>query len=139
MEKRGAVHDEAEQEDDDGSTYGVGEERGTADSVCQARLGGEDDGRSNQKEEGGKDQVGGGEAVPLCVLQGPEGAVATVIVHKDHEGDGEAAQQVDSEITLGRRDGRDERVRRGYGAGGGAHGRVRRRLRALRGNGKQEI
>jgi len=55
-----------------------------------------------RKRKVGKDQVGGGEAVPLRVLQGPEGAVAAVVVHQDHEGDGEAAQQVDGEIPLRR-------------------------------------
>ena len=62
---------------------------------------GEDGGDADEEEEGGEDEVGGGEAVPVGVLHGPVGLVAAaVVVDHDHEADGEAAKDVDREPAM---------------------------------------
>jgi len=56
--------------------------------------------RSSADEERGRweDEVGWGEAVPGGVLEGPIGlGLVAIVVDEDHEGDGEAAQDVERE------------------------------------------
>ena len=62
----------------------------------------EDDGRADEEEEVGEDEVGEGEAVPggVVELRVGVGPVAG-IVDEDHEGDGEAAEDVDGEDAGG--------------------------------------
>ena len=72
---------------------------GARGAAVEPRLGGEDDGRAHDKEKCGKDQVGGGESIPIGVVHLGPRAVAAVVVHHDHEGDGEAAQNVERKQT----------------------------------------
>ncbi len=67
-------------------------------AFCRAGVEREDDGGADEKEEGWEDEVGEGPAVPGGVVEGREdvGPVAG-IVDQDHEGDGDAAQEVDGE------------------------------------------
>src|ERR1700722_9820288 len=67
-------------------------------SASEARDGGVDDGAADEQEEDGKDEVGEGEAVPIGVIELGVGYAAVArVVDEDHEGDGEAAQDVDGE------------------------------------------
>ena len=66
----------------------------------QARVEGEDDGDADDEDEGGKDQVGGREAVPVGVIHEVPRTGAAVVVHHDHEGDGDAANHVEGEKAL---------------------------------------
>ncbi len=67
-------------------------------AACDAGLQREDDGGANQEEEVGEDEVGESESIPgrVIELSVDVGPVAG-IVDQDHEGDGEAAQDVDGE------------------------------------------
>jgi len=101
MEEGEAVDEQAEEKEGDGSANGVEEKRGFAVAFGETRLRGEDGGDADEEEEGGEDEVGGGEAVPVGVLHGPVGVVAsTVVVDHDHEADGEAAEDVDREPAV---------------------------------------
>ncbi len=62
----------------------------------------EDDGGADDEEEVGEDEVGEGEAVPLGVVELGVGVGPVAgIVDEDHEGDGEAAKDVDGEDAGG--------------------------------------
>ena len=59
---------------------------------------GEDDGGADEEEEVGEDEVGEGEAVPGGVVELSVGVGPVAgVVDEDHEGDGEAAEDVDGE------------------------------------------
>ena len=121
MEEGEAVDEEAEEIEGDGSADGVEEEGGFGVAFGEAGLRGEDGGDADEEEEGGEDEVGGGEAVPVSVLHGPVGLVATaVVVDHDHEADGEAAEDVDGEPAVLFRDGGG--AFEGGEDGGGGHG-----------------
>jgi hypothetical protein len=93
-----AVDQQAEHEEDDGSAQRVEDERLPGDAPGEARGGGEDDGDADQKKKDWKDEIGWGEAVPGGVFEGPVGVGSVaVVVDEDHEGDGEAAQDVQRE------------------------------------------
>ena len=81
-------------------------------SVCQAslrassprlqpRLDGKNNRHAHDEEKRGKNQIGGREAVPRGVVHLRPCAVAAVVVHHDHEGDGEAAQHVERKQPFG--------------------------------------
>src|ERR1019366_5227333 len=55
----------------------------------------EDDGRADEEEEVGKDEIGKGESIPFCVIElRVDVAPVAGIVDENHEGDGEAAEDV---------------------------------------------
>jgi hypothetical protein len=69
-------------------------------------LHGEDDGGADEEEEVGEDEVGEGEAVPGGVVELGVGVGPVAgVVDEDHEGDGEAAEDVDGEDSWWGRDG----------------------------------
>ena len=62
----------------------------------------EDDGGADEEEEVGEDEVGEGEAVPGGVVELGVGVGPVAgVVDEDHEGDGEAAEDVDGEDAIG--------------------------------------
>lgn len=77
-------------------------EGAAAFSAAEARLDGKDDGGADHEEEVRKDEIGEGESIPLGVveLRVGLGPVAGV-VDEDHEGDGDAAEDVDGEDAVG--------------------------------------
>jgi hypothetical protein len=81
----------------------VAGERGAAVAAGHAGLRRENDGDADEKEEAGEDEVGEGEAVPggVVKLRVDVGPVAG-IVDEDHQGDGEATQDVDGLNTRSR-------------------------------------
>ena len=96
MKVREAVDDDAEEKQDDRAAKGVEKERLARRSAGEPGSGGEDGGDTDQKEEGGEDEIGGSEAVPHCVFERPVGAAAVaVVVDEDHEADGEAAEEIE--------------------------------------------
>ena len=74
--------------------------------VCRWRCGDagverEDDGGADEEEEVGEDEVGEGEAVPGGVVELGVGVGPVAgVVDEDHEGDGEAAEDVDGEDAI---------------------------------------
>ena len=73
---------------------------GSLDSLLRARCGSreEDDGRADEEEEVGEDEVGEGEAVPGGVIELGKGVGPVAgVVDEDHEGDGDAAEDIDGE------------------------------------------
>ena len=67
-------------------------------SAGEAGLHGEDDGGADEEEEVGEDEVCEGEAVPGGVVELGVGVGPVAgVVDEDHEGDGEAAEDVDGE------------------------------------------
>jgi len=96
MKVREAVDDDAEKKQDDRAAKGVEKERLARRSAGEPGSGGEDGGDTDQKEEGGEDEIGGSEAVPHCVFKRPVGAAAVaVVVDENHKADGEAAQEIE--------------------------------------------
>jgi len=96
MKEGEAVDEKAEEEEQNGAAEGVKEDGAAADTGGQARCGGEDKGDADQEQKGRKDEVGGGEAVPDGVFEGPVGVgVVAGAVDQDHEGDGGAAEEIE--------------------------------------------
>ena len=100
MEEGEAVDDNAEEKENDGADDGVPGEFGARGAFGQSRVEGEDDGDAHDEDKGGKDQVGGREAVPVGVIHEAPRAGASVVVDHDHEGDGDAAHDVEREEPL---------------------------------------
>ena len=100
FEEREAVDDDAEEDEDEGADDGVLCEFGSRVAFGNARVEGEDDRNADNKDECGEDKVGGGEAVPVGVIHEVPRAGATVVVDHDHEGDGDAADDVEGEDAL---------------------------------------
>ena len=94
------VDDDAEEDEDDGADDGVLCELGAGGAFGEARVEGEDDGDADDEDEGGEDEVGWSEAVPVGVIHESPGTGATVVVDHDHEGDGDAADHVEGEDAL---------------------------------------
>jgi len=85
-------------EDEEGTTEDVEGEGLLRVSPRDAGLKGEDDGGADEKEEVWEDEVGEGEAVPRGVIELGVGVGPVAwVVDEDHEGDGEAAQDIDGE------------------------------------------
>jgi len=53
------------------------------------------------QREGGKNQVSRRQAIPCRVIHKRPGAAAAIVVHHDHEGNGDAAHYIQREQTLG--------------------------------------
>ncbi len=113
------VNDDAEGEEGGGAADGLPGELGAGDAAGKAGFEGEDDRGSDDKEESGEDEVGGGEAVPVGVLHEPPGVVGAIVVDHDHEGDGEAAEDVEGDEAA---DGAGSGGEGGAGDGAGAGG-----------------
>jgi len=95
------VDDESEEEEDDGALDGLRGEFGAGYAFGQVGFKGENDGDADDEEEGGEDEVGGGHAVPVGMLHEAPRMIAAVVVHHDHEGDGEPAERVEREQAPG--------------------------------------
>ena len=90
--------DVLQEEDFEAAENHVAGERFAAVAFCGAGVERKDDGRADEEEEGWEDEVGEGPAVPWRVIEGMEDVVRIArIVDEDHEGDGEAAEEVDGE------------------------------------------
>ena len=100
MEEREAVDDDAEDDEDDGPLRGMFRQHALWRSARQPRAESKHDRHPDDEGERGKDEVGGGEAVPFGVIHEPPRAGASVVVHHDHEGDGDAADHVEREQPL---------------------------------------
>src|ERR1017187_9982984 len=88
--------EDVDRKEHDGAPEDVQRERAAGLATGQSRLQREDDGCADQEEEVGKDEVGEGEAVPGGVVElGVDVGPVAGIVDQDHEGDGEAAENVD--------------------------------------------
>src|SRR6202044_3495580 len=73
-------------------------ERLAAVAFCGAGVERKDDGGTDQEEESWEDEVGEGPAIPRGVVERREDVVPIAgIVDQDHEGDGDAAEEVDGE------------------------------------------
>ncbi len=106
MEVRVGGEEHLDGEDEEGATDDVEGEGSLRCSAGEAGLHGEDDGGSDEEEEVGKDEVREGEAVPGGVVELGVGVGPVAgVVDEDHEGDGEAAEDVDGEDTWWGRDG----------------------------------
>src|SRR6185437_11482775 len=68
--------------------------------ASQPRLKRENDRDADDEQKCGEDEIGGREAVPICVLHLTPGAGPAVVVHHDHESNGEAAQRVERKHAL---------------------------------------
>ena len=112
VEVREGAEEHLDGEDGDGAAKHVEGERALAVASCDAGVEGQDDGDADEEEEVGEDEVGEGEAVPCGVVElRVDVAPVAGIVDEDHEGDGEAAEDVDGEDALR------------SGLGDGVHGR----------------
>jgi|SRR5579862_465524 len=97
------VEEEVERENDDGAAEDVKGEFFSGLAAGDAGLEREDDGGADHEEEVGEDEVGEGEAVPCCVVELGVGVGPVAgVVDENHEGDGEAAEDVDGEDSVGR-------------------------------------
>ncbi len=72
-------------------------------SSCQPRFKGKHHRNPDHKCEGREDQVGRGQAVPFGVIHEVPRAGAAVVVHHDHEADGDAADHIEREQPAERR------------------------------------
>ena len=70
-------------------------------ATLEARIGGKDDRHADHEEKCGKDEVGSRKAIPVGVVHFGPSATTAVVVHHDHEGDGEAAQRVKRKQPFG--------------------------------------
>ena len=90
--------DVLEREDFEAAKDDVAGERLAAVAFGGAGVERKDDGGADEEEEGWEDEVGEGPAVPGGVVERVEDVVPIAgIVDQDHEGDGEAAEEVDGE------------------------------------------
>jgi hypothetical protein len=91
-----AVHNESPKEEQDKTAEDAGKHLGVGGSFGPVSAEGEHHRDAHDEEEGGEDEISGGETVPRGVVQGPIGKiVVSVVVDQDHEGDGEATEKVD--------------------------------------------
>ena len=98
VKERKAVHDDAEQNQNDGPAKRARKDGRDAHAARQPRLCREHDGDADQQKERWEDQVSRREAIPDGVLQRPKGAfLVPVVVDENHEGERQAAQQIDRE------------------------------------------
>ena len=75
-------------------------------STAYSRVEREDDGGADEEEEVGKDEIGKGEAVPFGVVELRVGVGPVAgIVDQNHEGDGDASQDIYGQDTTGGRCG----------------------------------
>ena len=90
-------------EDDGGCGGGCGGRGcGWLSPRADAGLQRQDDGCADEEEEVGEDKVGEGEAVPFGVVElGVDVRPVAGVVDENHEGDGEAAEDVDGEDAAG--------------------------------------
>ena len=100
MEEGKVVHDEAKEDEQERPAAGVNEELCARGSTRDTGCRGQDGGDTDQKQEGGKYEIGCGEAVPTGVAQLREGRRTHLIVDDDHECDRQAAQHVEREETF---------------------------------------
>jgi len=103
MEIGKAVDDDAQQKQDGRAPQRVPPQPGARFAAVEPSLSGEDDGRAHHEKKSGKYQIRSRESVPIGVAHLSPCAVAAGIVHHDHEGDGEAAQNIERKQTPGRR------------------------------------
>jgi len=95
-EVREAVDHQAECEKDEGAAQDAADQGGFGVSALETLREREDDGGADHEEEAGENEVGGRPAVPRGVAEGVVGGGAVVVDH-DHEGDGDAAGEVERE------------------------------------------
>src|SRR5581483_2113384 len=69
-------------------------------AASQPRLRRKYDRDSDDKKKGGKYEIGGRKAVPCGVMHLGPCVSPTIVVHHDHEGDGEAPQNVEGKQSL---------------------------------------
>lgn len=100
VEVRIEAEEEIESEDGGAAADDVKAECAAGFALADARIQRQDNGGADEEEEVGEDDVGEGEAVPGGVVKLGEGVGPVAgIVDKNHEGDGEAAENVDGEYA----------------------------------------
>ena len=98
-----AVDHDAEQKQNDGAPDNLQKQLLLRYAARKSRRSRNDSGDSDDEQKRGEDDIGGGATVPLRVKQRPVGRIKIPgIVDQNHERDGEAAEKVEREQTIGR-------------------------------------